>query len=148
VGLFLVAIMHALLTWPGGGILALFVGGIVIAFVLEAIAVAAGVLEHELHPRIAGVPVTILLAWPAVVYLAYRVAELVVPAGVEAAALAAVIATATDLLADPNGVSDGVWRYPESRISGPRYRGVPWWNFLGWLVIVFVTAMLPVLAAG
>ena len=143
VGLFLVAITHALLTWRPRATLALFVGGAVIAFVLEVVGVATGLLEHELRPRLVGVPVTILLAWPSVVYLAYRVALLVAPGGVEAAAVAAVVATASDVLTDPNAVREGVWRYPESVISEPRYRGVPWWNFLAWLGIVFVTARLP-----
>lgn len=148
VGLFLVAFAHAILTWPPRSVAALFVGGAVIAFALEAATIAAGLLTHNLQPRIAGVPVTVVLVWPAVVYLAYRVALLVAPPGAPAAALAAVIATATDVLTDPNGVSEGVWRYPESRLSTPRYRGVPWWNFVGWLVIVFVTAMLPSVFGG
>lgn len=149
VGLFLVAITHALLTWPLRAAVALFVGGMLIAFVMEATAVAAGLLDHNLHPQVAGVPVTApFFAWPAVVYLASRAALLVAPAGVRAAALAAVLATAADVLLDPRGVSEGVWEYPESRISEPRFRGVPWWNFAGWLVIVFVTAMLPRLATG
>jgi putative membrane protein len=28
-------------------------------------------------------------------------------------------------------------------IRGPRLYGVPWWNAAGWLVVVFVTALLP-----
>jgi putative membrane protein len=98
-----------------------------------------------LKPQLLGVPVTVVVAWPAIVYLAYRVALLVAPAGLEAAALAAVLATALDVPTDPHGVREGVWRYPESAVSEPRFYGVPWWNFLGWLVIVFATAMLPAL---
>ena len=146
--LFLVAAVHALLTWPLRATVALFVGGAVVAFVLEVGGVATGLLEHNLRPQIAGVPVTILLVWPSVVYLAYRLALLVAPADVRAAAVAAVLATAADVLTDPNGVSEGVWHYPESRISDPRFRGIPWWNFVAWLVIVFVTAMLPSLATA
>lgn len=145
VALFLIAFVHALATWPPRATAALFLGGATIAFVLEVGAVAAGLLEHALRPQVAGVPVTVVLVWPAVVYLAYRVAMLVAPAGVRAAAIAAVLATLTDVLTDPNGVSEGVWEYPPSRISEPRYRGVPWWNFVGWLVVVFLTAMLPTL---
>lgn len=141
--LFGVAVAHALLTWPVEATVALFAGGVAIAFVLEVIAVRLGILEHELRPQLGGVPVTILLAWPAVVYLVYRVALLVAPAGVTAAALTAVLATAVDVLLDPKGVRNGVWRYPEHPLSAPRLRGIPWWNFAGWLVIVFVTSMLP-----
>lgn len=143
VGLFLVALAHALVTWRSRATVALFVGGALVAFALEVVGVASGLLEHNLRPRVLGVPVTIVLVWPSVVYLAYRVALLVAPAGVEAAAVAAVLATATDVLTDPNGVSEGVWEYPDASVSRPRFRGVPWWNFVGWLVIVFVTAMIP-----
>lgn len=148
VGLFLVAFGHASLTWPPWPTTVLFLGGMGIAFVLEVVGVATGMLEHELEPQVAGVPLTVVLAWPSVVYLAYRVALLVAPAGVEAAAVAAVIATLTDVFTDPNGVREGVWHYPESSFSRPRFRGVPWWNFLAWLVIVFLTALLPSVATA
>jgi hypothetical protein len=105
-------------------------------------------LEAQLFASLAGVPVTVLLVWPAVVYVAYRVAALVVAPGVPAAALAAVLATAGDVFTDPNGVRDGIWRYPESPVSEPRYRGVPWWNFVGWIAIVFLTALFPVVVTG
>ncbi|MFB6308348.1 MAG: carotenoid biosynthesis protein [Haloarculaceae archaeon] len=143
IALFLVAVLHAFLTWNRRSALVLFLGGIAITFGLEAVGIAAGLLEHELRPQILGVPVSVVLVWPSIVYGAYRIALLVAPSGVEAALVAAVLATGLDVLTDPNGVRDGVWRYPETAIPGPRFRGVPWWNFVGWLVIVFATAMLP-----
>lgn len=146
--LFALTIGHALLTWPLRETAALYAGGIMIAFAGEVAVVRGGLLEHELRPQLAGVPVSVLLAWPAVVYVFYRIALLVVPARVQAAAVAAVLATAMDLLADPNGVREGVWRYPERPLSEPRFRGVPWWNFAGWLVVVFLTAIVPVMVGG
>lgn len=146
--IFVVAIAHALLTWPLRETAALFAGGVVIAFVGEVAVVRAELVEHELRPKIAGVPVSILLVWPAVVYAFYRVALLVAPGELHAAAVAAVLATALDVLTDPNGVREGVWRYPEHPLSEPRFRGVPWWNFAGWLVVVFLTAMVAVMVGG
>lgn len=146
-GLFVVAVAHAFATWPRRDVLALFAGGMAIAFVLEVVGVRAGLLEHAITPQVAGVPVTVVLVWPAVVYVFYQLALLVAPAGLEAAFLAAVLATLFDLLTDPVGVRDGVWSYPESPVSTPRFYGVPWWNFVAWLVIVFATAMLPTLLA-
>jgi putative membrane protein len=143
--LFAVALAHALSTWPPGATVALFAGGAALAFALEAVGIAAGLLRHEARPRVAGVPVSVPLAWPAIVYVAYRVALLVVPAGVPAAALAALLATAADAATDPAMVRRGLWSYPPSRLSTPRFRGVPWWNFLAWPGLVFVTAMLPAL---
>lgn len=138
-----VGVAHALLTWPLPDVVALFVGGATLAFVAEALAVRLGLLEHAMTPRVAGVPLVVVAAWPATAYVVYRIALLVAPAGVEAAALAAVLATLYDVLADQQGVREGVWSYPVHPLSTPRLRGVPWWNFAGWLVLVFVTAMLP-----
>ena len=138
------ALAHALLTWPLRSTLVLFLGGGAIAFVGEVNVIRQGLLRHHTHPRVAGVPLIVLAAWPPTVYAFYRTAALVVPAGVEAAALAAVVATLFDVFQDPVGVRRGLWTYPEARVSEPRYRGVPWWNFAGWLAIVFVTATLVV----
>jgi len=146
VAIFAVALAHAALTWPPRAVLALFVGGAALAAVAEVAVILLGLLEHQLEPQIAGVPLVVLLAWPAIVYASLRIALLVAPPGAAAAALAAVLATAADVVTDPDGVEHGVWRYPEAPVSTPRYRGVPWWNFAGWLLIVFVTALLPTVA--
>lgn len=141
--LFAAALAHALWTWPLRATAALFAGGAALAFGLEAAGIAAGLLRHEARPRVAGVPVSVPLAWPAIVYVTYRVALLVVPAGVPAAALAALLATAADAATDPVMLRRGLWSYPPSRLSSLRFRGVPWWNFLAWLGLVFLTALLP-----
>lgn len=140
----LVALGHALVTWPLRSVLVLFVAGAAIAFVGEVLVIRLGLLRHHVGPQVLGVPLVVLLAWPSTVYVFYRAAALVVPAGVEAAALAAVAATLFDVYQDPVGVRRGLWTYPASRVSRPRFRDVPWWNFAGWLWIVFVTSMLTV----
>ena len=142
VGLFVLALGHALLTWPLAETAALFGGGIVVAFVAEAPAIRAGLFTHYLRPKVAGVPVSVLLAWPAVVYFSVRAASLVVDGQVAVAGTAAVLATIADAVGEPGAVEDGAWTY-STRIPGPRWRGVPWWNAAGWLVVVFVTALLP-----
>lgn len=142
-GLFALTLAHALLTWPAADALTLFVGGAVVAFAVEAPAIRAGLFTHHLRPQLAGVPVTILLAWPAVVYLSVRIASLLVEGPVAVAATAAVMGTLLDIVADPPAVEDGAWEYHREDIPGPWIRGVPWWNFAGWLLVVFVTAMLP-----
>ncbi|WP_202594675.1 carotenoid biosynthesis protein [Halolamina sediminis] len=140
--LFLATLLHALLTWPLSETVALFAGGIVVAFAVEAPAIRAGLFTHYLRPKVAGVPVSILLAWPAVVYLAVRAASLAVEGTVAVAGLAAVLATLADAAVEPNAVRDGAWAYADV-LPGPRVRGVPWWNAAGWLGVVFVTALLP-----
>jgi hypothetical protein len=141
--LFAGALGHALLTWPLRAVLPLFAGGTLLALVAEATVIRFGLLSHRLHPKLAGVPAPVLLAWPAVVYVSLRIGLLVAPAWWAAAAVAAVLGTAGDAVADPIAVREGVWAYPRSRLSRPRFRGVPWWNFLGWVGLVFAVAMLP-----
>ena len=138
-----VALVHGLATWPLQRALALFVGGAAVAFVAELVVVQWGLLEHELEPQVLGVPYLVVLAWPATIYVALRVALLVAPAGAAAALLAAALATLADVALDPRGVDDGAWRYPRAPVSVNRYRGVPYWNFAGWFAVTFVTAMLP-----
>lgn len=145
--LFALTLTHALVTWPLPTTAVLFAGGVAVAFPLEVIGVKAAILQHRFRPQVVGVPLTILLAWPAVVYPSYRLALLMTPAGTTAAALAAVIATLWDIVTDPIMVRRGAWTYPESPISRPRFYGVPWWNFATWPCVVFATAMLPSLVA-
>jgi uncharacterized membrane protein len=144
--LFLVALAHSLLTWPPAATAAVFLGGPLLAFPGEALMVRLGLLEHHTGPRIAGVPLPILAAWPAVVYVFLRLSVLLLGASPGAAALAAVAATAWDVAADPRGVREGLWSYPESPLSEPRLRGVPWWNFAGWLLLVGAVSALALVA--
>lgn len=114
-----------------------------IATPAEVIGVRTGLLKHQFRPQVAGVPLSIILGWPTVTYLSYRVALLGMPVGVEAAALAAVVATLADAVADPIMVRRGAWNYPTSALSRPRLAGVPWWNFAAWLGAIFSTALIP-----
>lgn len=135
----LVTLGHALATWPRPAVAVLFGGGVAVAFLAELVVVRLGLLEHALTPAIAGVPLSFLVVWPGVIYLSLRTALLFIPPGVGAAVTAAVIATAVDVVTDPVGVGEEVWRYPEHRLSELRFNGVPWWNFVGWFVIAFTT---------
>lgn len=143
VTLFALALGHALLTWPARDVAALFLGGAAVAFVLEAIGIAAGLFRHEMRPQVLGVPLAVVAAWPAIVYVTYRIALLGLDPGVPAAAGAAVLATVLDAFTELDAIGEGVWTYPEHPLSSLRFAGVPWWNFVAWFIIVFVTALLP-----
>ncbi|QGN07522.1 carotenoid biosynthesis protein [Halorhabdus sp. CBA1104] len=142
VALGLVALGHAALTWPPAATVAFFGGGAVVAFVAEAVVIALGLLEHHVGPKIFGVPMYVLFGWTGVVYVAFRLA-LLWTAGWPAVAVGAILATTADLLTDHQGVVNGYWTYTDD-LPGPRFRGVPWWNYLGWLTISATTATLPV----
>ncbi|WP_136689842.1 carotenoid biosynthesis protein [Halorhabdus amylolytica] len=135
-----VALVHASLTWPLAATLAIFGGGAVAAFVAEAIVIARDHLEHYIGPTLLGVPVYVLFGWTGVVYVAFRLALLVVD-GLPAVAVAAALATTYDLLTDHRGVAAGYWTYTDD-LPGPRFHGVPWWNYVGWMVISSITAAL------
>lgn len=140
VGLGLATLLHAAATWPPAATLALFGGGAAVAFVAEAVVIRLGWLEHHVGPKALGVPLYVLFGWTAAVYLAFRIA-LLVTGGWTAVVAAGVIATAWDLLTDHRGVEEGYWTYLD-QLPGPRYRGVPWWNYVGWLCVSGVTAAL------
>lgn len=106
-------------------------------------------------------PWTVFLAWTPLIVGAYAVARSLVEnkllavsskplASVVVIALTAVIATIFDLVLDPGAVRLGFWQYE----GGGVFYGVPWSNFLGWLVSgaigaalieVFVWARTPLL---
>lgn len=142
-GLGVVALLHALLTWPAAAVVAFFAGGAVVAFVAEAVAVELGLFEHHVGPKLAGVPLYVPSGWVATVYVAFRIALLVVD-GWPAVGLAAVLATTYDVLVDNRAVADGRWTYTGD-LPGPWHGQVPWWNYAGWLVISAATAGLATL---
>ncbi len=139
----IVALFHAIVTWPLPATLALFGGGALVAFIAEAVVVNLGWLDHNIEPKAVGVPLYLLFGWTGTIYVAFRVALLVTD-GWAAVAVAAVLATTYDVFTDHMGVEDGHWTYTDD-LPGPRYRDVPWWNYVGWLLISCLTAGLAML---
>jgi uncharacterized membrane protein len=138
----LVALGHAALTWPPRATVALFGGGAALAFLAEAVVINGGWLDHHVGPALLGVPLYVLFGWTATSYVAARVA-LLVTSGWAMVALAAALATGYDLLTDHQGVAAGYWTYADD-LRGPRYRGVPWWNYAGWFVVSGLTVAVTV----
>jgi len=141
VGLGLLAVGHAAITWGPAAAGRFALVAVAVAFVAEVAVIRAGLLVHHTTPTVAGVPLAALAGWAGAIYLSSRVAALVVPPSVVPLA-AALLATATNVLSDPQGVENGLWTYPPSRLSRPRYRAVPWWNFVGWFVLTAVVSWL------
>lgn len=135
------ALAHAALGWPTDATLAFFGGGALVAFLAEAVVVDRGWLEHHVGPKAVGVPLYVLFGWTGTIYVAFRVALLVTDGWIAIAATGA-LATAYDVLVDHRGVTEGLWTYTDD-LPGPRPRGVPWWNFVGWF---FIGCLLPALA--
>jgi hypothetical protein len=107
VGLGLVAMAHAALTWPPRAAVALFAGGAAVAFGAEAVAIRLGWLEHHVDPQILGVPLYALFGWTGLIYVAFR-AALLVTDGPTAVVAGAALAAGYDALIDHRGVEEGL----------------------------------------
>lgn len=110
-------------------------------FAVEAVGVRAGVPFGDyaynglLRPELLGVPVVIGLAWMVLVAFASDFAARLRLRPWRAAALAAILTTATDLVIDPLAANRlGYWTWAQ----GGLYYGIPFTNFVGW----FFTALL------
>jgi uncharacterized membrane protein len=113
-----------------------------------------GLLRHRTQPRIAGVPVAIVLGWYGAVHGSFTLAERVLsrlPLDEAARSkalppLAALLGTSLDLALDPAGLEAGLWEWKGDgtyawEVEGPNGRtGVPLVNYLGWLALVGGTA--------
>lgn len=105
-------------------------------------------LRHRTRPRIAGVPLGVLLGWYCVINGSFTVSERVLsrlPGEKRRAALpigAALVGTSLDLVLDPCGLDVGLWEWRSDGVyaadvegSNGR-RGVPLVNYLGWIPLV------------
>jgi putative membrane protein len=113
-----------------------------------------GLLRHRLQPRVAGVPVAIVLGWYAAIHGSLTLAERLVsrlPLDEAArsravAPLAALIGTSLDLALDPASLDVGLWEWNADgtyarEVQGPNGRaGVPLVNYLGWFALVGAAA--------
>lgn len=123
--------------WPR----VLRVGGAVaaLAWAAEAFGAATGFpfgayrYTATLQPQIAHVPLLVPLAWLMLLPLAWAAAQALVGSArpLRFALATALAFTAWDLLLDPHMVSWGFWVWAVP--SG--YFGIPWTNFLGWLLV-------------
>jgi uncharacterized membrane protein len=109
-----------------------------------------GLLRHRTQPRIAGVPVAIVLGWYGAVHGSFTLAERVLsrlPLDEAARSkalppLAALLGTSLDLALDPAGLEAGLWEWKADgtyarEVEGPNGRtGVPLVNYLSWFALV------------
>ncbi len=109
-----------------------------------------GLLRHRTRPRVAGVPVAILLGWYCATNGSLSVAENALaqlpldeatrerflPFG------AALVGVSLDLILDPAGLDSGLWEwhgdgaYAREVQGANGHRGVPLVNYAGWLLLV------------
>jgi uncharacterized membrane protein len=107
-------------------------------------------LRHRTRPRVAGVPIAVVLGWYGVIHgsftVAWRVLErMSLGESAKRAALppvAVLIGVSLDLILDPAGLDAGLWEWRcdgayAQEIEGKNgHGGVPLINYLGWTVLV------------
>lgn len=113
----------------GGGLLA------------EAVGVATGrpfghyVYTGTLGPELLGVPVVVPLAWVMMAWPALVAARTLVSRGPAVVAVGALALTGWDVFLDPQMVAAGHWVWFDTAPGLPLIPGIPWTNYLGWLLV-------------
>lgn len=109
-----------------------------------------GLLRHRTRPRVAGVPVAVLLGWYCAINGSLSVAEGILDAQPLDEATrekllplgAALVGASLDLILDPAGLDSGLWEwngdgaYAREVEGANGRRGVPLVNYAGWLLLV------------
>lgn len=132
--------------WSASDVLAVTLSLIGGGWVAEYLGINTGVpfgryrYTPRLRPQVGAVPALVPLAYVGVVVPAWGVADLLVGGsrGVSFVLVSGVVATAWDLLLDPILVSREVWEW---RTKGG-YFGIPWRNFLGWLLVTWALTVV------
>lgn len=131
----------------GAGVLVAVAGGG--GLIAEAVGVATGwpfghyAYTGTLGPELFGVPVVVPLAWVMMAWPALVVARTLAVRDVAVVALGAVALTAWDVFLDPQMVAAGHWTWFDTVPGLPLIPGIPWTNYLGWLVVsVAIMAVL------
>ena len=148
VSFLLACAVHAALThgvpWTIG-YLAISVG---LGLGVEAIGVSTGFpfgsysYSDALQPHILGVPWVVPLAWAMMAYPCLLLARRMSSSRVWVPVLGAWTLAAWDLFLDPQMVSQGYWTWSSSLPSLPGSPGIPFSNYLGWILVAGVMMAL------
>jgi uncharacterized membrane protein len=107
-------------------------------------------LRHRTRPRVAGVPIAVVLGWYGIIHgsfaVAWRVLERL-PLGERSKRkalppVAALIGVSLDLILDPAGLDAGLWEWNSEGAYAPEiqgangYGGVPLINYFGWTALI------------
>jgi uncharacterized membrane protein len=124
----------------------------VVSWLMEEIGVRTGLVYGAYHygsalgAKLGDVPILIPLAWFMMIYPSWMVARTLLrgirldsePGLTAAAAIAAIVMTAWDVVMDPGMSAAGNWIWE----NGGSYFGVPLRNYFGWLLTTFLVYWL------
>ncbi|MCM6773347.1 carotenoid biosynthesis protein [Nocardia sp. CDC159] len=120
-----------------------------IGFAAEMIGTASGFpfgcyvyAEGRLGPAVAEVPLVIPLAWAGGLYPVWVVTGLLFRRAYVRIAMTAVGAVGWDLFLDPQMVADRQWSWCSDLPGLPGISEIPYTNFLGWLAVASLMAVL------
>ena len=144
----LTGVAHAATTYGPAWALRFVVVTAGIGFAVEIVGVATGFpfgsydYGDRLGPAVAGVPLVIAVAWTAGVYPVWAVARLCYRGRVARIAATAVATAGWDLYLDPQMVADAQWTWHATAPALPGLPDIPITNYLAWLVVALVMAVL------
>lgn len=132
--------------WGAARTLLTALGVSAFAWAAEAVGASTGVLfgayhyTDKLQPQLAHVPLLIPLAWLMMLPAAWAVAQRLTGStrGWRFVVMSATALTAWDLFLDPQMVAWGLWVWE----NPGGYFGIPWHNYLGWLVVSAAMTLL------
>lgn len=140
--------------WPAPRLLRVILTVLVLGWAVEYLGSRTGFPFGRYHytdllqPQLGGVPLLIPFAWLMMLPPSWAIASVLVPSSdrerrsargwVIFALISSVAMTAWDLFLDPQMTSWGFWVW--ERPSG--YFGIPWINFLGWMLVTFVITLV------
>ena len=132
--------------WGLSRVLRVAVVVVTLAWAAEALGAATGFpfgayrYTAALQPQVAHVPLLVPLAWFMLLPPAWAAAQAVVGSArpLRFAVASALAFTAWDFLLDPHMVRWGFWTWA----APGGYFGIPWTNFLGWLLVSAVITLL------
>ncbi len=121
-----------------------------VAWLIEWLGSTTGFLFGHYHytnllqPQLGHVPLLIPLAWLMMLPPAWAVAAVIMRGrtGLWFILISAMAFTAWDLFLDPQMVNWGYWVWDGNPLGAGSYFGIPWLNFLGWLVSAVLLTFL------
>ncbi len=100
------------------------------------------VYSPELGITVFGVPLVIPMAWSMMAYPCLLAAQRLSATGLGTALIGGWVLAAWDLFLDPQMVGEGFWSWPQASWELPGISGIPFQNFLGWLLSAIVLMWL------
>ncbi len=156
--IFIFAIFHSIIKKGTKNTIIFVIISTIISFIAEYIGVNHGYIfggysySMDLGVKILGVPLLVIIMWSALIYVVYSLSEHILGfrltkdlskldrfyLSFSSSIVASLAAVAWDFVLDPLAVNSGWWTWEGTSA----YFGIPAANFIGWLIVVFLSVFL------